>query len=77
MGTQPFRNMKPCTKQANGLLRCQRSSVYTKKNNMWWKIVASLFSLTTVSILNEMECSSTGKMPAQYASALSSVRQNM
>lgn len=55
-GTKPFRNLKPCAEQANGLLICRSSSVYIKKNNMWWKIEASLFYLTTVSICNGMEC---------------------
>lgn len=44
---------------------------------MWWKIEASLFYLTTVSIFNRMECSCTGKLPARCSGALSSVRQNM
>lgn len=76
-GTKPFRNLKPCAEQANGLLICRSSSVYIKKNNMWWKIEASLFYLTTVSIFNGMECSSPGKVPARCSSALRSVRQNM
>ena len=56
-GTKPFRNIKLCTEQANRLLICQSSSVYINKSNMWWEIEASLFYLTTVSNLNEMECS--------------------
>lgn len=56
-GTKPFRNIKLCTEQANRLLICQSSSVYISRNNMWWEIEASLFDLTTVSSLNEMECS--------------------
>lgn len=77
-GTKPFRNLKPLAEQANGLLICQSRSVYIKKkNNMWWKIEASLFYLTTVSIFNGMECSRTGKLPARCSGALSSVRQNM
>lgn len=39
-------------------------------NNMWQKIEASLFYLTTVSNLSEMEFSSLSKLTAQFASVL-------
>lgn len=37
---------------------------------MWQKIEASLFYLTTVSNLSEMEFSSLSKLTAQFASVL-------
>lgn len=42
--------------------------VFLKKNNMWQKIEAPLFYLTTVSNLNEVELSSLSKLTAWFAS---------
>ena len=41
-----------------------------KKKKEWQKIEGPLFSLTTVSNLNEMEFSSLSKLTAQFASVL-------
>lgn len=68
MGVEAFQKHKTLH-QAGKQTAHMTAFVYVfLKNNMWQKIEAPLFYLTTVSNLNEMEFSSLSKWTAQFAS---------